>query len=137
MSPKDALLFEIDSRPYREALRQAQAAVERDRAQINEAEANLARDLAQEKNAEADARRYGELAKAGVVSQIQYDQARTSADVYRESARATQAAIATTQAALESDLAAVDRAKLDLDYCRSALRFPAAAETCWCMRATW
>jgi len=41
---KDALLFEIDSRPYQDALRQAQAALSRDRAQLRQAEATLARD---------------------------------------------------------------------------------------------
>jgi membrane fusion protein, multidrug efflux system len=113
---KGALLFQIDPRPFREALRQAEAAVARDRAQLKQAEATLARDTAQAKNADADANRYGELAKAGVISKAQHDQYRTSADVSREGVRAAQAAIESARAALESDLAAVERAKLELGY---------------------
>ena len=113
---KGALLFEIDSRPFREALRQAEAAVARDRALLRQAEATLARESAQSKNADAEAGRYGELQKAGVISKAQHDQVRTSADVSRESVRAAQAGIESTRAALDSDLAAVDRAKLDLNY---------------------
>ena len=43
------LLFQIDPRPFEDALRQAEAAAERDRAQIVQAEATLARDAAQAK----------------------------------------------------------------------------------------
>jgi multidrug efflux system membrane fusion protein len=111
------LLFVIDKRPFQEALRQAEAAVGRDRAAITQAEAALARDSAQAKFAETDAARYAELAKAGVVSKSQYDQSRTSADVSRESARATQATIENAKAALEADQAAVGAAKLNLSYC--------------------
>ena len=88
---KGDLLFEIDSRPFREALRQAEAAVARDRAQLRQAEATLARENAQSKNADAEANRYDELAKAGVISKAQHEQVRTSADVSRESVRAAQA----------------------------------------------
>lgn len=114
---KGAPLFEIDARPYREALRQAEAAVARDRAQLRQAEAALARDQAQSRNAEAEANRYAELARAGVISKAQHDQVRTSAEVSRESVRASQAAIESARAALQADLAAVERAKLDLSYC--------------------
>src|SRR5258707_6928982 len=99
---KDDLLFQIDPRPFEEALRQAEAAVNRDRAQITQMEATLARDAAQPRFNESDAARYAELAKAGVVSKSQSDQARTSADVAREAAKATQAAIESARAALES-----------------------------------
>lgn len=121
---KGALLFEIDSRPHREALRQAEAAVSRDRAQLQQSEAALARERAQLKNAEAEANRFNELDKAGVISRSQRDQVVTSADVYRESVRAAQAAIESSRAALESDLAAVDRAKLDISYCEIRAPFP-------------
>ena len=40
---KGDLLFEIDPRPFREALRQAEAALTKDEAQLRVAEANLAR----------------------------------------------------------------------------------------------
>ena len=85
---KGQLLFEIDPRPFQEALRQAEAAVVRDRAEIRSAEATLARDRAQSKNAEAEAARYSQLMKQGDISQSQADRVQTSADVYRECARA-------------------------------------------------
>ncbi len=114
---KGEVLIEIDPRPYRQALRQAEAAVERDRAQLRQAEANLARETAQSRNADSDATRYDQLAKEGVVSKTQNDQFRTSAEALRHSIRADQAAIESARASLESDRAAVDRAKLDLSYC--------------------
>jgi multidrug efflux system membrane fusion protein len=114
---KGDLLFEIDPRPYREALRQAEAALARDGAQLRQAQANLARDEAQSKFASADAARYQDLAKAGVVSRAQSDQSMTNADALRESIRASQATIESARAAIESDRSAVDRAKLDLSYC--------------------
>jgi multidrug efflux system membrane fusion protein len=114
---KGDLLFTIDPRPYEEALRQAEANVERDRAQIAQAEATLARDSAQAKYADSDAALQTELQKGGLASRSQADQSRTNADVSRASARATEAGIGSARAALSSDLAAVDRAKLDLSYC--------------------
>jgi multidrug efflux system membrane fusion protein len=114
---KDDLLFEIDARPYREALAQAEAAVAKDRAQLAQAQANVARDTAQSKSADADAYRYEELAKAGVAPQMQATQTRAAADAARESTRADQAAIESARASFESDQAAVARAKLDLGYC--------------------
>ena len=121
------LLFEIDPRPYQEALRQAEANVARDRAQIGQMEATLARDAAQAKFNQSDADRYAELAKAGVVSRSQSDQAKTGADVSRESARATQAGIVSAKAALDGDLSAVGAAKLNLDYCQ--IRSPLSGRT--------
>jgi multidrug efflux system membrane fusion protein len=111
------LLFVIDPRPYQDALRQAEAAVGRDKAMITQAEAALARDAAQAKFAETDAARYAELSKAGVVSKSQYDQSQTNADVSREAARATHATIESSRAALEADAAAVASARLSLSYC--------------------
>jgi multidrug efflux system membrane fusion protein len=115
---KGDLLFEIDARPYLEALRQAEAAVAKDRAQIAQSEAILARDLAQSKNADAEAARYDELVKAGDISKSQYDRVRTSANVYKEAVHAAQAAIESARAALQSDIAAVEKAKLDISYCQ-------------------
>ncbi len=112
-----ARLFEIDARPYQEALRQAEALLARDQAQLRQAEANLARDQAQTRNAEADAVRYAELLREGIISKAQNDQVRTSADVARESARASQAAIESARAAIQNDMAAIEKAKLDIAYC--------------------
>lgn len=115
---KGDLLFEIDSRPYQETLRQAEAAVGRDTAVLRQAEANLARDIAQSKYADADAARYEQLAKEGVVSRTQYDQSRTNSEALRESIQADRAAIESARATLESDRSAVAAAKLNLSYCQ-------------------
>jgi len=124
---KGDLLFAIDPRPYEEALRQAEANVARDRAQVAQAEAALARDSAQAQYAASDAALQTELQKGGLASRSQADQSRTNADVSRASARATQATIESARAALSSDLAAVDRAKLDLSYCE--IRAPISGRT--------
>lgn len=121
------LLFVIDPRPYQEALRQAEAAVNRDRAQIAQSEATVARDEAQSKFAETDAARYLEMSKEGLGSKEQYEQSRANADVAREAARASQAGIGSARAALEADIAAVAAAKLNLSYCE--IHAPLAGRT--------
>lgn len=115
---KGDLLFEIDSRPYQEALHQADSALARDTAQLAQAEANQARDAAQAKSADADAARYQQLAQQGVVSRSQEDQYRAAADALRASIRADEAAKESLRASIASDQSAVNRAKLDLSYCR-------------------
>jgi membrane fusion protein, multidrug efflux system len=114
---KGALLFNIDPRPYQEALKQAEAALQKDQAALAQAQANLGRDIAQEKNARADSDRYTSLEKQGIISRSQSEQYRTSADALHESVQADQAAIASARASLESSRASIDRAKLDLNYC--------------------
>lgn len=114
---KGQLLFEIDRRPYDQALRQAEANLSRDIAQEKQAEANLARDQAQAQNARAQAARYAKLAEEKVVSREQNDQMKTAATAADESARADQAAIESARAANLADKAAVETARLNLDYC--------------------
>jgi multidrug efflux system membrane fusion protein len=67
-------LFQIDPRPYEEAVRAAEAALARDIAQEKQAQANLARELAQAEYARTQAARYAKLAAQGVVSKEQTDQ---------------------------------------------------------------
>jgi multidrug efflux system membrane fusion protein len=86
---KGALLFTIDPRPYEAALKQA--------------EANLTKDTAQLENAREEVRRYAELVKKGYVAQEQYDQIRTNA--------------ATFEATVNADKAIVENARLQLKYC--------------------
>ncbi len=114
---KGDLLFQIDPRPYQEALRQAVAAVARDSAQLKQSEANLAHDRAQEKNAQAESDRYDELFKQGIAARNQHEQMRTAFEAMRESVRADEAAIESARASLESDRAAVETAKLNLSFC--------------------
>ncbi len=124
---KGELLFRIDQRPFEDALRQAEAAAARDRAQIAQSEASLARDRAQAKYAEVDANRYSGLVKEGLASQAQYDQSRSAAEVARESARATEATINAAKAALDADNASIAAAKLNLGYCE--IRAPLSGRT--------
>ena len=92
------LLFEIDARPFREALRQAEAAVAKDQAQLRVAEANLARSRAQLKNAQAEAARFEQLSKEGISTRQQEDQIRTTAEVAEHSVAADEATIETIRA---------------------------------------
>jgi membrane fusion protein, multidrug efflux system len=86
---KGEMLFSIDPRPFQVALHQA--------------EANLARDQAQAQYAKAEAQRYTQLQKAGIVSQIQYEQFTSNSQAL--------------DAAVRADQAAVENAKIHLSYC--------------------
>jgi multidrug efflux system membrane fusion protein len=86
---KGQLLFTIDARPLEAALKQA--------------EANLARDAAQLKNLREQVRRYAELVEKQYVSREQYDQIKTNADA--------------AESVVDADKAAVDNAKVQLSYC--------------------
>ncbi|HEX3879165.1 MAG TPA: efflux RND transporter periplasmic adaptor subunit [Bryobacteraceae bacterium] len=114
---KGQLLFHIDSRPYQDAVAQAEAAIERDKAQVTQAEASLARDKAQANYAATDAALQSELNKGGLTSKSQVDQSRSNADAAKASASATQATIESAKAAQRSDQAALETAKLNLSYC--------------------
>jgi multidrug efflux system membrane fusion protein len=86
---KGELLFSIDSRPYEAALAQAEAALARDRAQME--------------NAQTDVQRYEDLVKKDYVTQQQYDSVKANA--------------AATAATVRMNQASVERARLDLAYC--------------------
>jgi len=112
------LLFEIDQRPYQEALRQAEAAVERDRAQLRQSEAALQKDTVQWKNADIDAQRYDALLKGKLVSEQQRLQYTSAAEAAYEALATDHAAIDTARATLNVEQVAIDKAKLDLSYCQ-------------------
>ena len=86
---KGQLLFTIDPRPFEAALKQA--------------EANLARDTAQVRNLREQVRRYAELVEKQYVSREQYDQIKTNADA--------------AEAVVDADKAAVENAQVQLSYC--------------------
>ena len=86
---KGQLLFTIDPRPLEAALKQA--------------EANLARDSAQLRNMREQLKRYAELVEKQYVSREQFDQIKTNADA--------------AESVVDSDKAAVDNAKVQLSYC--------------------
>jgi multidrug efflux system membrane fusion protein len=121
------LLLEIDPQPYREALRQAEAAVERDRAQLREAQAALERDVVQSKAADADAARYAQLRKEHIASEQQELQFRTTAEAMKRTLEADRAAIETARGNLAVDEAAASQARLNLSYCQ--IRAPISGRT--------
>ncbi len=86
---KGDLLFTIDPRPFE--------------AQLKQVEANLARDRAQLANARKQTERYGTVVSKGYVSQDQYDSISANASALDATVRAGEAA--------------VENAKLSLKYC--------------------
>lgn len=114
---KGSLLFMIDPRPFEATLKQAEANLQRDMAQVKQAEANLERDMAQEKHAQADADRYKMLFEKGVVARQQYDKFRTDWEALVATLQADRAAKANAEAAVLADKVAVENAKLQLSYC--------------------
>ena len=93
------VLFEIDPVPYRAALSQAKAGLERDRAQYD--------------NAKRDADRYAALAQKDFVTRSQADQATSNA--------------AALKAVVDADAAAVQGAQFNLD--QATIRAPVAGKT--------
>jgi multidrug efflux system membrane fusion protein len=124
---KGDLLFEIDPRPFQEAIRQIEANIARDVAQEKLAEANVTRDLAQLKNAQTEANRYAALIEQGIVTRQQYDQYRTNAEALSATVNADRAAVASTQETIKADQAALANAKLQLEY--TAIRSPLDGRT--------
>jgi multidrug efflux system membrane fusion protein len=114
---KGQRLFEIDPRPYQQAIDQAQAAIEKDNALISQADANLARDRVQTANAKEQAQRYDALAKEGLISKDQNSTYQTTFNSQNETLRADEAAINSAKASLNVDRAALETAKLNLSYC--------------------
>jgi multidrug efflux system membrane fusion protein len=110
-------LFTIDPRPFEAALREAEARLEKDLAQVQQAKANLERDLVRAKNAEEDARRYEFLIQKGVVARQQYEKLRADADALEATVLADRAAIENAEAAVRADRAAIENAKIQLGYC--------------------
>jgi membrane fusion protein, multidrug efflux system len=114
---KGQQLFEIDPRPYQQAIDQAQASIEKDNALIAQAQANLSRDRVQTSNAKEQADRYEALAKDGLISKDQNSTYQTTFNSQNEALRADDAAINSAKASLNVDKAALETAKLNLSYC--------------------
>lgn len=114
---KSDRLFVIDPRPYESQVTQAEATLAKDRAQLQAAQANLARDIAQEDYARAQAKRYSELSQQGVFAKNSAEQTDAQATAAAQSVLADRAAIESMQATIAADQAALERAKLQLEYC--------------------
>lgn len=121
------LLFDVDDRAYREAIRQWEATIARDQALQKQSEAQLASAQAQEAFYGMQAGRYEKLAAQGIVSQEQADQAGVEARARRTNVRAVQAAIDSIKATIRADEAALENARLNLSYC--SVRAPISGRT--------
>ncbi|HEY7650722.1 MAG TPA: efflux RND transporter periplasmic adaptor subunit, partial [Methylomirabilota bacterium] len=138
------LLFVIDPKPFEAALRQAEANVARDTAQlrqseaalaqreadVQQAQANLDRDLAQLENARTQEQRYRTLLQQELIAREQYDQIKTNMTALDATPQADRAAVENTKSALaaaratienaratiRADEAVVDNARLELGY---------------------
>jgi membrane fusion protein, multidrug efflux system len=124
---KGELLFTIDSRPFDEALKEAQASLQHDISGVAQAQAVLAKDTAQAKYAATEANRYDVLMKEGVVSKEQAEQFTANADAYAATLKADDSSIETARAQVRQSQAAVDNAKVQLSYCQ--LRSPMDGRT--------
>jgi multidrug efflux system membrane fusion protein len=127
MVTKGQTLFEIDDRPYQEAIRLWEANLARDKALLAQAEANLARAQAQEAHYGKQAERYEKLAAEGIFSREQADQAAVEARSRRTTVRAETAAIESAQASIRADEAALATARINLSYC--VIRAPITGRT--------
>ena len=110
------VLFTIDRRLLEAQVKQAEATLQRDKAQMSLAGANLARDIAQEKYARDQAARYSNLFKKGVISREQYDQYQTGSDVQVEAVNADRAALESSTAAVAADEASLRNIQVQLSY---------------------
>jgi multidrug efflux system membrane fusion protein len=110
-------LFVIDPRTYESQVAQADATLAKDRAQLQAAQANLSKEIAQEEFAQAQAKRYSELLQKGLLAPDSAEQINAQAKAASEAVRADRAAIDSMQANIVADQAALDRAKLQLEYC--------------------
>jgi multidrug efflux system membrane fusion protein len=113
---KGEKLFDIDPRPLEAAYNQAVANIARDQASLLQAQANMARDQANAKYQDSQAKRYGELFQAGVISKDQAEQLRAGADASAQAVNADQAAIASARAAIGASTATAENAKVQLSY---------------------
>lgn len=127
MVGKDALLFEIDPRPYRQAIAQLEANIARGRALLAQAEANLSRAQAQEAHYARQADRYDKLAREGIFSREQAEQMAVELRSRRSGVRAETAARESAHAAIQADEAALETARLNLSYC--TIRSPITGRT--------
>ncbi len=114
---KGQLLFSLDPRPYEAAMKQAEANLAKAKAQAGQAKAALAKDQTQADNAQTELKRSETLLPQKMVSQEEYDRAKTAAQVFRDAVAADAAAVQSAVEAIRAAEAAMDDAQLRLEYC--------------------
>jgi len=110
------VLFTIDPAPFEAAVRQAEATVAKDTANLKQAQATLERDQAQLDMARIQERRYRELLGRELIAREQYDQLKTNFAAMEATVEADRASVENTRAAISADQAALDSARLNLSY---------------------
>jgi membrane fusion protein, multidrug efflux system len=113
---KGQVLFEIDPRPFQQAVQQAEAELATRKAALAQAEANYQRDIAQAKNARSQANRYAELTTQGIIAREQNEQLQTTAVAAEKAVAASKASIESARAAIKGAEAQLGDARLQLSY---------------------
>jgi multidrug efflux system membrane fusion protein len=114
------LLFEIDARPYEEAIREADANLARSKATLGQAQANLERARTTVDLSNTQKARIEKLVSEGVFSREQLDNAVSDAKAKAADVEADRANVESARAAVGASEAALSRAKLDLTYTKIA-----------------
>jgi len=110
------VLFTIDPAPFEAAVRQAEATVAKDTANLKQAQATIDRDQAQLDMSRIQEKRYRELLQRELIAREQYDQLKTNFAAMEATVEADRAAVENARAAISADQAALDTARLNLGY---------------------
>src|ERR1700739_569022 len=113
-------LFEIDPRPFRTALDQANGQLEQSQAQLIQDEAQLATAEANQLKSQLDVEKYAPLAKVDAVSQQDFDNATQTNLANKAQVKSAEAAIASAHAQIHASQAAVETAAINLNFTRIA-----------------
>jgi RND family efflux transporter MFP subunit len=111
-------LFEIDPRPFRAALDQANGQLEQSQAQLIQDEAQLAIAEANQLKSQLDVEKYAPLAKVDAVSQQDFDNANQTNLANKAQVKVAEAAIASAHAQIHASQAAVETAAINLNFTR-------------------
>jgi membrane fusion protein (multidrug efflux system) len=115
---KGQLLFEIDPRPFRAALDQAEAQLDQAQAQLIQDEAQLATADANQLKSQLDVEKYAPLAKADAISKQDFDNANQTDLANKAQVRVAEGAIAFAKAQIQANQAAVETAAINLNFTR-------------------
>lgn len=110
-------LFQIDPRPYENALKMAEAKLGMAHAGLRAAQSRIAERKAEAENANTVLKRDQTLLDGQMVTREEFDRSRTLAETARAALAAEQASAASAGNEIESAQVEIERAKLDLSYC--------------------
>jgi HlyD family secretion protein len=113
---KGQVIAEIDPKLFEGAVLQASADLRNAEASLAAAKSNLEKDLATLAQNKLDYERAGGLAKQGIVSQQQFDQARTTYDAIKAQVGSDRSGIKQAEAQVAQRTASLKVAQTNLDY---------------------